>query len=766
MAARADSGGLASEGAIVFGNLLHSGLGRAQFDSDARGLVVTNLGAGGQDGVEIALQELSRTMTLQLEPVRLVGGDARRLRVSADGMVHDLPDRPLASLILVGRPNGIGAGVSNNLAGWLGRLRWEIFRGGTRVSQFELAATDAISLATTDAQVSRITVGSSAGPGNEGALWEVEFTGSFTTSAGGGPGLTGDRLRIVPLNVSGPLQNLARVALMGSNLGVVRIREEDAPRFQPQLRIERSEPHLRLSWDTRSARLERASALRGPWVTIATETNRADVAGDGAAAFFRVLTNPFEPCRLKPIPALGYECKRNVLFVIVDDVGVDQLPIYTNYYNSNAAAADDIIVKSTALNPFVVLPTVERLAASGVTFLNAWSSPTCSPSRAGFFTGTCSFRHGVYSPAAPKLATDATTLAAVLGASGYVNGLFGKWHLGASLSQLPSAFGWNRFEGASGGDLPDFYDWIKDITTLSGGLPIWAQASITNYATLENASNALAWIPAQTAPWMATVSFNAPHWANKGAGNYYQNPPAGFSYQSHTSNNKGKYRAMLECADLSLSNLLAGLSADMLERTTIVFIGDNGTEATIGDHFASGHDKSSLYEGGVNVPLIIADGYTYLHGQASPWVKGLGRVVAPGRFETNLVQTMDIFATAAEIGRADGSCGVDSVSMVPYLSSASAAPQRQVSFAETYANGQWNVAVRDQTHKLIVNDYCGSTPTYELYDLSADRWEKTLIPEDGTSAIATALLAQLATLVAVPSACPVTPQYAVPTICP
>ena len=202
---------------------------------------------------------------------------------------------------------------------------------------------------------------------------------------------------------------------------------------------------------------------------------------------------------------------------------------------------------------------------------------------------------------------------------------------------------------------------------------------------------------------------------------------------------------MLECLDLSIADLLARIPEDALDQTTIIFMGDNGTPGNISEHFTTDHAKDSVYQGGVNVPLIIADGYTYRRpGEESPWTKGKGRVVSPNRVELALVQTMDIFATAAEIGRRDAtSTGVDSVSMVPYLSSASPSPQRDFIFTETrpkdwvptdtWKCGEpgWDVAIRNATFKLIVKNY-GSTSTVdgeeessELYNLGADPWEQS-----------------------------------------
>ena len=58
----------------------------------------------------------------------------------------------------------------------------------------------------------------------------------------------------------------------------------------------------------------------------------------------------------------------NILFIIMDDVGIDQLKSF------NAAAPQ-------------VTPVMQTLAQQGVSFNNAWMMPECSPSRACFFTG-------------------------------------------------------------------------------------------------------------------------------------------------------------------------------------------------------------------------------------------------------------------------------------------------------------------------------------------------------------------------------------------
>src|SRR6185436_3379815 len=68
----------------------------------------------------------------------------------------------------------------------------------------------------------------------------------------------------------------------------------------------------------------------------------------------------------------------NILFIIMDDVGIDQL---------------------TAFNPGtthpVSTPNIDTLVQGGVRFVNCWMMPECSPSRSCFFTGRWPLRTGV-----------------------------------------------------------------------------------------------------------------------------------------------------------------------------------------------------------------------------------------------------------------------------------------------------------------------------------------------------------------------------------
>src|SRR5690606_29104168 len=62
--------------------------------------------------------------------------------------------------------------------------------------------------------------------------------------------------------------------------------------------------------------------------------------------------------------------RRNILFLAIDDFGVDQLTSYG--YGGKFPAKT---------------PNLNAIAKAGLLFRSAWSMPTCTPTRATFFTG-------------------------------------------------------------------------------------------------------------------------------------------------------------------------------------------------------------------------------------------------------------------------------------------------------------------------------------------------------------------------------------------
>ena len=136
----------------------------------------------------------------------------------------------------------------------------------------------------------------------------------------------------------------------------------------------------------------------------------------------------------------------NILFIVIDDAGVDQ---FDSFGYGGAVPAQ------TA--------SIDAIAQAGVRFRNTWSMPTCSPTRSTFFDGRYPFRSGVrnaivsndlansqvspYTLTTPKLLREQ---------AGYVSALIGKMHLtGSDLApqnhplgdNAMRELGWDYFAG-------------------------------------------------------------------------------------------------------------------------------------------------------------------------------------------------------------------------------------------------------------------------------------------------------------------------------
>lgn len=105
----------------------------------------------------------------------------------------------------------------------------------------------------------------------------------------------------------------------------------------------------------------------------------------------------------------------NVLLIVADDMGIDASACY-DLGNQQAS-----------------MPNIEALCEAGLVFENAYSAPTCSPTRATMMSGQYGFRTGVGAPVAPdgsdELSVDTYTIFDALTSAGYASNLIGKWHI-------------------------------------------------------------------------------------------------------------------------------------------------------------------------------------------------------------------------------------------------------------------------------------------------------------------------------------------------
>ncbi len=131
----------------------------------------------------------------------------------------------------------------------------------------------------------------------------------------------------------------------------------------------------------------------------------------------------------------------NILFIIMDDVGIDQLRVFG--YGGGTPPAT---------------PNIDAIAHAGVRFRNVWSMPECSPSRAVFFEGRYPLRTNIFSAilsndlANSQVSPFEVTTPHVLRKAGYQSAMFGKFHLAGPDNNpydhgTPYALGWDYFDG-------------------------------------------------------------------------------------------------------------------------------------------------------------------------------------------------------------------------------------------------------------------------------------------------------------------------------
>lgn len=395
----------------------------------------------------------------------------------------------------------------------------------------------------------------------------------------------------------------------------------------------------------------------------------------------------------------------NTLIVLADDLGVDSLGVYGESANAPST------------------PNLDRLAAGGVLFRNAWTAPMCSPSRASIQTGRHPFRTGigfVLTDDAEGLADSEVTLAEMLSLHPTVDfesGLFGKWHLGGGEAG-PLDQGYKVYRGYPNNlYAPQSY---TNFTRYDNGQPV----QVASYATTDTVDEALAFMATAPEPWLCVVSFHAPH-------EPFHAPPSNLHSVDLTgahprTNPRPLYEAMVQAMDAEIGRMLEGMGT-AFRRTNIFFAGDNGTPKAVSlPPFEPQHAKLTPYEGGINVPLIV-------HGPA---------VQVAGRECRGLVNLTDIYATVAELAGvpqalyADPSRPLDSISLLPYLEVPTRPSLRGRAYAGAFnptANPDvtlftWHM-VRDERYKFIVVQHGGQL-FLEMYDLQNDPFEQDNIVYD------------------------------------
>jgi hypothetical protein len=497
----------------------------------------------------------------------------------------------------------------------------------------------------------------------------------------------------------------------------------------------------------------------------------------------------------------------NILFIIMDDVGIDQMTVFGYGGLQPFAQLPNPPEQPEDRSP--QLPTIDGIAQQGIMFRNTWAMPACSTSRAVFFTGRYPLRTqvlgalGQYDLANYQVSPYEYTLPKMLKAEGYENALFGKFHVGLQQNNpfeeaMVSALGWDyyygwldetgdpssidtsaglgeAFEGRYmcgfvpgadqdpeyGADSGACYSADGQCTETvaangippgracrdSGGIlapgqacestmpaniqagfsnlsahyvsPLWIndengqaeQVPLTDirartFRGIAPVDSAIDWITsrAKDQPWSATVSFSSAHTP-------VMQPPQALLSESPDAVSRLLCAApegatqevlnqvaidqrelttlMIEAIDIELSRLLVSIGAASLgddqtltlnpdSNTMIVILGDNGTLGySVKLPFDTSRAKGTAYQTGVWVPLIVA----------GPLVE------SPNRTVGHMVNIADLYELFAEIAGIENvhelvPRALDSVPMLPYLTTPESPGQRAYNFTQVGNNQQ------------------------------------------------------------------------------
>jgi arylsulfatase len=191
------------------------------------------------------------------------------------------------------------------------------------------------------------------------------------------------------------------------------------------------------------------------------------------------------------------------------------------------------------------MPTVERLAQSGLRFNNFHTTALCSPTRTALLTGRN--HHSNNAGAIMELATafpgntgerprNITTLAEILKQNGYNTAAFGKYHetapwevsTGGPFDRWPTGSGFEKFYGFIGGETDQWNPEIWD-----GTVKIEPPDDPNYHFTTDMTNQAIAWMRSQRAMaphkpfymYFATGATHAPHqvseeWIDKYRGRF------------------------------------------------------------------------------------------------------------------------------------------------------------------------------------------------------------------------------------------------------
>ena len=317
----------------------------------------------------------------------------------------------------------------------------------------------------------------------------------------------------------------------------------------------------------------------------------------------------------------------NIVLMLVDDMGImdTSLPFLTGA---------DGEPKRYPLNEFYRTPNMERLAAKGIRFNQFCAMSVCSPTRISIMTGQNAARHRTTNwinpetnnagPQGPPewnwkgLDRNSVTLARLLQEKEYRTIHVGKGHFGPNNSDGtdPLNLGFDVNVGGSSIGQPGSYYAEQDFgqngkrdNRAVPGLDKYhgSNTFLTEALTIE-ANARVSEAVADNKPFFLYFPQYAVH------APFQSDPRFADQYKSTGKSPQAQaFATLIEGMDKSLGDVLDHLDKlGVADNTLVIFLGDNGSDAPLGNQHAVAcaaplrGKKGAHYEGGMRVPFIAA----------------------------------------------------------------------------------------------------------------------------------------------------------------
>ena len=380
----------------------------------------------------------------------------------------------------------------------------------------------------------------------------------------------------------------------------------------------------------------------------------------------------------------------------------------------------------------LVTPNIDKLAATGVRFTQAYAHTVCCPARAALLTGRYPQRGGVRhwtqgdmnSAKGINMALEEVTLAEALKEVGYRTALYGKWHLGAHRDFGPKKQGFDEFFGIRDGFIDnynhyflhgsgfhDLYEGIKPVKATGKYFPeLMVQRSLK--FIMENKDR----------PFLLYVPFNIPHYPEQALKRFEA------VYKDIADPARRSYAAIVSTTDHYIGQIVDKLEAlGLRENTIIIFMSDNGHSEETGnrirvDNHRSGYSKGHFYgaSGGGSTGKWIGQKGSFLEGGVRvPAIISYQAKLPKGEVRGQIITAMDWFPTVLDL------CGVQQLSSFPKLDGHSVLPLIRSAKAKSkyrilhFAWGKkW--AVREGDWKLIGSDGNAKVSLRNLVDVKPE----------------------------------------------